>query len=95
MIVRLVRPTAPADGPWLLLASAQEMSALITPTPDLERLMPESAAWFEAEPFDGGWTIKGRVAGERRRRELPRSGGLRRAVMSSLRLGWRPMDDCA
>lgn len=85
MIVRLVRPTRPADGPWLLLGDGD--AQLITPTPDLESLMREPMAWFEAEPIEGGWEIRGRIAGARRRRTPPRCGPHRRLE------GWGMLED--
>ena len=79
MIVRLMKP-AHRDDPWVLFAQGEAQASLVSAPPELEAIMPEQAAWFEAEKVEGGWRIKGRLAGHRRHRAPPRSGSLRREV---------------
>ena len=79
MIVRLMKPTRRND-PWVLLAQGEAEAALVRAPPEIEAIMPDQSAWFEAERVEGGWQIKGRLAGHRRHRAAPRSGSLRREI---------------
>ncbi|HEX4197586.1 MAG TPA: hypothetical protein VHZ26_09090 [Caulobacteraceae bacterium] len=66
IIVKLQRPLSrldteiarlfPADGPWLLQDQHAVVDA-ITPTAELEAMMPGRQGWFYARRTERGWDI--------------------------------------